>query len=122
MLTEVAAVVAPLLHAYVTPPVAVKLILVVEHVNSVVAGTLIPAVGIPALCEIAIVSVSVQPLAPVTVTVYVPDAFTVVVAVVAPLLQAYVPPPVAVKIMLVVVQVNSVVEGGVIAAVGATVF
>ena len=122
MLKEVAAVDAPLLQAYVTPPVAVKLILVVEQVNSVVNGGVMPAVGKPALCVIAIVSVSVQPLAPVTVTVYVPLALTVVVAVVAPLLQAYVPPPVAVKLMLVVVQVNSVVAGGVIPAVGATVF
>ena len=69
-----------------------------------------------------IVSVSVQPFAAVTVTVYVPGALTEVPAVVAPLLQAYVPPPVAVKLILVVEQVNSVVEGGVIPAVGATVF
>ena len=71
---------------------------------------------------IAIDSVSVQPLAAVTVTVNGPAALTVVVAVVAPLLQRYVPPPVAVKLILVVVQVNSVVDGGVIPAVGAAVF
>ncbi len=65
-----------------------------------------------------IVSVSVEPLAAVTVTVIGPAALTVVVAVVAPLLQAYVPPPVAVKLILVVVQVNSVVEGGKISATG----
>ena len=49
-------------------------------------------------------------------------ALTLVAAVEALLLQEYVPPPVAVKLMLVVEQVNSVVVGGVMPAVGATVF
>ena len=62
-------VVAPLLHEYVPPPVAVKLIEVVEHVSIVVAGAVIPAVGALVFCVMVIGSVSVQPLAAVTVTV-----------------------------------------------------
>ena len=68
-LTDVVAVVALVLHKYVPPPVAVKLMLVVEQVNSVVVGGVIPAVGATVFCVIVIVSVSVQPLTAVTVTV-----------------------------------------------------
>ena len=74
---------------------------------------------------IVIDSVSVQPLAAVTVTVYVPGADTLSVAelptVVVPLLHEYVPPPVAVKLIDVVEQVSTVVAGAVIAAVGAVI-
>ena len=69
-----------------------------------------------------ILSVSVHPLAAVTVTVYVPGAVTVAVALVPkPPLQLYVPPPLAVSVIDVVVQVRSVV-GDVIDAVGTVVF
>ena len=71
---------------------------------------------------IVIDSVSVQPFAEVTVTVYVPAEVTLVAAVVAPLLQEYVPPPVAVKPILVVVHERTVVVGAVIAATGAVLF
>ena len=47
---------------------------------------------------------------------------TLVVAVADPLLQLYVPPPVAVKPIEVVVHISAVVDGGVIPAVGAVVF
>ena len=52
-----------------------------------------------------ILSVSVHPLLPVTVTVYVPLLLKVFPAVDPPLLQLYVPPPVAVTDIDVVVQV-----------------
>jgi hypothetical protein len=72
---------------------------------------------------IVIDSVSVHPFAAVTVTVYVAGALTLSVAVVpttvVPLLHEYVPPPVAVKLIDVVVQVSAVVAGAVIPAVGA---
>ena len=109
----------PLSQLYVPPPVAVMLIDVVVQVNSVVVGGVMPAVGAVRFCVIVMLSVSVQPLAEVTVTVYVPGAVTVALALVPnPLSQLYVPPPVAVKLIDVVVQVNSVVAGGVIPAVG----
>jgi hypothetical protein len=120
--TLVAAVVAPLLQEYVPPPVAVKPILVAVHVRTVVVGVVIAATGEVIFCVIVIDSVSVQPFAEVTVTVYVPGAVTLVAAVVAPLLQEYVPPPVAVKPILVVVHVRTVVVGVVIAATGAVLF
>ncbi len=71
---------------------------------------------------IVIDSVSVQPFEEVTVTVYVPAEVTLVAAVIAPLLQEYVPPPVAVKPILVAVHVRTVVVGVVIAATGAVIF
>ena len=72
-----------------------------------------------------ILSVAVQPLAPVTVTVYVPEDVNVLAAVpgVEPPLHEYVPPPVAVTLILVVVQSNTVVpELLVIPAVGGVTF
>ena len=69
------------------PPVAVKLILDVVHVRTVVVGAVIAATGAVIFCVIVIDSVSVNPVGPVTVTVYVPGELTLVVAVVAPLLQ-----------------------------------
>ena len=84
---------------------------------------MIAATGAVMSCVIVIDSVSVHPLAAVTVTVYVPGAVTLNVAdvptVVAPLLQEYVPPPVAVKLIEVAVHVSTVVAGAVIAATGA---
>jgi hypothetical protein len=120
--TLVAAVVAPLLQEYVPPPAAVKVMEVVVHVRTVVAGAVIAATGAVLFCVIVIDSVSVQPFAEVTVTVYVPAEVTLVAAVVAPLLQEYVPPPAAVKVMEVVVHVRTVVVGAVIAATGAVIF
>jgi hypothetical protein len=121
-LTLVAAVVAPLLQEYVPPPVDVKPILVAVHVRTVVVGVVIAATGAVIFCVIVIDSVSVHPFADVTVTVYVPAELTLVAAVVAPLLQEYVPPPVAVKLIPVVVHVRTVVIGAVIAATGAVIF
>ena len=69
------------------PPVAVKLILVVVHVRTVVVGAVIAATGAVLFCVIVMDSVSVHPFADVTVTVYVPAELTLVAAVVAPLLQ-----------------------------------
>ena len=51
-----------------------------------------------------VVAVPVQPVVAVTVTVYVPAVEIVVLAVVEPLLQMYVPPPVAVKMVELVPQ------------------
>jgi hypothetical protein len=85
--TLVAAVVAPLLQEYVPPPVAVKVIEVVVHVRTVVTGDVIAAIGAVISWVIVIDSVSVQPFADVTVTVYVPVAVILVAAVVVPLLQ-----------------------------------
>ena len=56
---------------YVPPPVAVRLMDVVEHVSSVADGVLIPAVGGVVFCVIVMLFVSVQPLSAVVVTVYV---------------------------------------------------
>ena len=71
-------------------------------------------------------AVAVHPFVPVTVTVYVPGAVTTSVAlvptIVVPLDHEYVPPPVAVRVILVVVQFNTVVGGVVIAAAGAVIF
>ena len=61
--------------------------LVVVHVRSVVVGAVIAATGAVIVCVIVMDSVSVQPFAAVTVTVYVPAELTLVAAVVAPLLQ-----------------------------------
>ena len=67
-----------------------------------------------------------QPLAAVTVTVYVPGLFTENVAFVLttaePLDQEYVPPPVAVRRIEVVVHVRMEVTGGVIATTGEAMF
>ena len=108
--TVLAAVVVLSLHRYVPPPVAVSEILVWEQVSSVEPVLLvIPAVGFDMSCVITTLSVSVHPLDLVTVTVYVPVDVRVLAAVVDALSQLYVPPPVAVTLIEVVLQVNSVV-------------
>ena len=114
----VVAVLSPLLQAYVTPPVAVKSMLVVVHVSSVANGVSIPAVGAVICWVMMKLSSSVQPLVEVTVTVYVPGSVMLVVAVLSPLFQAYILPPVAVKSILVIVHVSSVAVGVSIPAVG----
>jgi len=62
-----------LLHEYDPTPVAVTLIEVLVHVKIVEPVLLvIPAVGAVMSCVMVILAVDVHPLAPVTVTVYVP--------------------------------------------------
>jgi hypothetical protein len=73
-----------------------------------------------------VTAVAVHPFVPVTVTVYVPGVVTTSAALVpttvVPLDHEYVPPPVAVSVILVVVQFNTVVDRVVIAAAGAVIF
>jgi len=77
-----------LLQEYDVPPVAVTLIEVVVHVKTVVPVLLvIPAVGAVVFCVIVTALVDVQPLLPVTVTVYVPGVVTDNPAVVLPSLH-----------------------------------
>jgi hypothetical protein len=92
-----AAVVAPLLQEYVPPPAAVNVVLTPLQITDV---PVMLAVG-NGLTVTVLVAVEVQPLALVTVTVYVASAvgLTGIVAVVAPVLHKYVPPPVAVKVV-----------------------
>jgi hypothetical protein len=72
-----------LLQEYDAPPVAVKLIAVLVHVNTVDPVLLvIPAVGAVLSIVVVTAAVEVQPLVPVTVTVYVPADETVIAAVV----------------------------------------
>jgi hypothetical protein len=66
---------------------------------------------------ITVFAVAVQPLLAVTTTEYVPAVVTFFVADVVPSFHKYVPPPVAVKVMLVTEQSKIVVDE-VIAAVG----
>jgi hypothetical protein len=87
-------VVSPVFHAYVPPPVAVN---VADVPDTIVISVPALAVG-PGLFTAVAIAVAVQPLlGSVTVTVYVPAAFTVGVAVVPPLVipvpdQLYVAP------------------------------
>src|SRR5574344_2126398 len=126
MLFAAVAGVAPPDQEYVPPPVAVTEIDNVVQVKIVVPVLLVlPAVGGVIFCVIVIASVSVQPLAAVTVTVYVPGALKLFAAVagVAPPDHEYVPPPVAVTEIAVVVQVSIVVPVlFVIPAVGGVIF
>ena len=59
----------PPLHEYIPPPVAVRLILVVLQVSTVVGGAVMAAVGAVIFCVISILVVLVQVLAAVIVTV-----------------------------------------------------
>jgi hypothetical protein len=101
-----AAVVAPLLHKYVPPPAAVKVVLPPLQITDV---PVMFAIG-NGLTVTVLVAVDVQPLALVTVTVYVASAvgLTGIVAVVAPVFHKYVPPPVAVKFVLPPLQITFV--------------
>jgi hypothetical protein len=115
----------PLFHEYETPPVAVTLIEVVVHVNSVTPVLLVmPAIGAVVFDVTMMLAVEVQPLAPVTVTVYVPaDVIEADAALPKPLFHEYETPPVAVTLIEVVVHVNSVTPVLlVIPAIGAVVF
>ena len=70
---DVPTTLVPLDHEYVPPPVAVTLIDVVPQVRTVVPELLMmAAVGVVIFCVIVMLASSVQPLAEVTVTVYVP--------------------------------------------------
>jgi hypothetical protein len=90
----IAAVVAVVDHKYVVPPLAVNVVLPPLHVK------LLPAMFAVTIVLVTVLdAVDVQPLAPVTVTVYVPAA-TVIAAVVAVVDQRYVVPPLAVKVVL----------------------
>jgi hypothetical protein len=70
--------------------------------------------------------VAEQPFTEVTVTVYVPGTVTLRLAFVptttVPLDHEYVPPPVAVNVIFVVVHVSTLVLGAVIAALGKELF
>ena len=105
-----AALPKPLSHEYELPPVAVTLIDVVVQVNSVTPVLLvIPAVGAVVFDVTVMLAVEIQPLAPVTVTVYVPaDVILADAALPNPLSHEYELPPVAVTLIDVVVHVNSV--------------
>lgn len=104
-LTVMLVVVAPVLHRYVPPPVPVSVTEDPAHIAPSlgvlpeVSDTVIPATG-SGLTVIVVDAVAVQPLALVTVTVYgvVPTGVTVMAIVVAPVLQRYVPPPLAVSV------------------------
>jgi hypothetical protein len=81
-----AAVVAPLLQAYVPPPAAVNVVLAPLQITDV---PVMLAVG-NGLTVTVLVAVEVQPFALVTVTVYVTfaDGLTLIDAVVSPVLHA----------------------------------
>ena len=100
----IAGVVAPVLHTYVPPPLAVRTAVAPAHmipsllVVPEVSATKIAAAG-NGLTVMVVLAVAVHPFALVTVTVYVvvPAGVTVIAEVVAPVLHAYVPPPLAVS-------------------------
>jgi hypothetical protein len=85
-LTVIAAVVAPVDQRYETPPEAVSVTLPPAQ-NVVAPLGVIVAVGNGFTVTVWDAGVEVQPFASVVVTVYVPDALTVIAAVVAPVDQ-----------------------------------
>ena len=102
-----------LFHEYESPPVAVTLIAVVEQVSTVEPVVLvIPAAGAVVFDVTVMLEVAVHPLAPVAVTVYVPAAVILkasdVPTTLVPLDHEYEEPPVAVTLIDVLEQVNSV--------------
>jgi len=103
--TVILVVVAPVLHEYVPPPLAVKVAFCPLQIGD---GLLMLAVGFVFTVKV-LESVSVQPLAFVTVTEYVvvEEGETVMLAVVAPLLHEYVPPPLAVNVALCPTQMGA---------------
>jgi hypothetical protein len=90
----------------VPPPVAVKFVLPPLQITFV---PVMVAIG-KALTAIPLLAVAVQPLALVTVTVYVAFAvgLTVMAAVVSPVFHKYVPPPAAVNVVLPPLQIIAV--------------
>ena len=121
-LTVCVAPVMPPVHIYVPPPVAVNAILGTLHVKVVLGLAVIPAVGIVPFWNIVIHELEVHPFVPVTVTQYVPGALTVCVAPVMPPVHIYVPPPVAVNVILGTLHVKVVLGLAVIPAVGIVAF
>jgi hypothetical protein len=97
-LTVVLLVVEPLLQIYVLPPLAVNVVLSPRHM---IVSPLIVGVGIGFTVTISLADAP-QPLTLVTVTLYVVVAVgvTVMLLVVDPLLQIYVLPPLAVRVVL----------------------
>jgi hypothetical protein len=83
--------------------------LVVEQ-SKIVEGDVILATGIEGSAVIIVEAFAVQPLLAVTTTEYVPAVVTFFVAEVVPSFHRYVPPPVAVKVILVVEQFKIVVS------------
>jgi hypothetical protein len=100
--------VVPSFQRYVPPPEAVSVMLVVVQFNTIVLDA-IEAVGAVVLDETLVEADAVQPLLAVTITEYVPALEIVFVADVLASFQRYVPPPEAVRVMLVVMQFNTVV-------------
>ena len=96
------AVVAPVLHRYVTPALALADSVAVNAVQlkSLLTATL--TVGRAVSLTTVVVVAAVQPLVLVTVTEYGPALLTVIVGVVAPVLHRYVKPAVAVVEMVAV--------------------
>jgi hypothetical protein len=94
---------------YDPPPEPLREAVVVEHVKVVVLDAV--GEGAVVFCETDVLAVAVQPLAAVTVKLYVPGKLTEGVAVEPPLVipgpdQLYVPPPEPVKPIVVVLHVN----------------
>jgi hypothetical protein len=79
----------------------------VAQVNASPLLLLIDAVGAALSSVVVTLVLAVQPLLPVTVAVKVPAVLTVMDEVVAPVLQLYVAPPLAVKVVDGVVQLNA---------------
>jgi hypothetical protein len=79
----------------------------VAQVNASPLLLLIDAVGAALSSVVVTLVLAVQPLLPVTVAVKVPAVLTVMDEVVAPVLQLYVAPPLAVKVVDGVAQVNA---------------
>ena len=91
----ITAVVAPVDHKYVPPPVAVKLADVPAHI--VLLPVILQLGGL--LTVSVLLQELVHPAPLVTVTLYVPAAVRLLmIALVAPVDHRYVPPPVAVKL------------------------
>jgi hypothetical protein len=90
--------------------------LVVEQSKTVVEDV-IAAVGNVVLAVIVVLAVAVQPFTAVTTTEYAPAVVIFFVAEVVPSFHKYVPPPVAVNVMLVIEQ-SKIVASEVIEAIG----
>ena len=104
------------------PPVAVNVMLGTMQVKITLGLDVIPVVGTVAFWNIVMQELAVQPFVPVTVTQYVPGALTVRVAPVMPPVHIYVPPPVAVNMILGTLHVKVVLGLAVMPAVGIVAF
>ena len=89
----IAAVIAPVLHEYEVPPVAVRVAVAPAHIVGLFT------VGVGSAFTVTVPeAVSVHPAALVAVTVYVPAVEVVIEVVVALVLHTYEVPPVAVSV------------------------